>query len=314
MLSSPEERQKIISEPAAHLGALLAAHQRAPIMPARSSGGVIPLCTDDRNGDVYMLFGLTKRGKWQTFHGFIDEGETLAQGAAREAWEESKGVLSAAALWRMISLPGVFSAPIGRHKNVFVVSFGEMTLGQRAGLCSTFRDAQSWSRSSDETTALGWFPIKYIRDITLAHHNSKKNADDVTGQQNEGESASADVDSKKAPAAAAAAVTTSDAAVSPSRRHHQHHRPKEDEEQRQPELGMNIDSRTGLRQTMRHSVSEMFSRHFWEHPVMDHVVEGGAIPLAPIGQLPPLDEQTLAQLPYRRIDAAAAASGDVRLA
>jgi 8-oxo-dGTP pyrophosphatase MutT (NUDIX family) len=74
------------------------------VLESKFVGGILPVCVDPETLEPFFLFGVERKSKKLChFHGCIDPGETHKQGTAREAWEESHGLLgNEIDLWRCL--------------------------------------------------------------------------------------------------------------------------------------------------------------------------------------------------------------------
>ena len=115
--------------------ALLSRHARSKIMGFKqATGGVLPVCADDAR-QAWCLLGENHRGELCHFHGWVERGETFEMGAAREAHEESRGVLGdALTLWRAITSP----SHSRRCGAIVLLSLGTMTQAARDAVCDDF--------------------------------------------------------------------------------------------------------------------------------------------------------------------------------
>ncbi len=76
-----------------------------------------------------------RRGLWTLSAGFMENGETTQQAAARETWEEARARLSNMALYSLINLPHI--------SQVYLMFRGEV----ENGVCS----------AGEESLEVGWF-------------------------------------------------------------------------------------------------------------------------------------------------------------
>ncbi len=121
-----------------------------------TGGGVLPYCI--RNGEIYFL--LSKEGygprknKWDDFGGGKDIGERAIDTAARECWEESRGILgSEEAIRKKIS----YSTPIGKRYKMFFLKVDALkTINNENFIERKFRDfcriektAIQWAKADD---------------------------------------------------------------------------------------------------------------------------------------------------------------------
>ena len=152
-----------------HVEVVLEAHGRqAPLESGRkATGGVLPVCTDPTTRAQFFLLGYnTKSNHCCHFHGWVDVGETPAQGAARECWEESKGVVgSRVDIFRAV-LDERFS--LRATRSLFIMSLGELDAGGRAALVAKFAAAVAWDTHANEVNKLQFFPATVIRDKCVA--------------------------------------------------------------------------------------------------------------------------------------------------
>lgn len=144
--------------------ALLEQHSRSKTMEFKqATGGVLPVCVDESQ-EAWCLLGENHRLELCHFHGWIDPGETFEMGAAREAYEESRGILGdALTVWRAICDP-VHS----RRCNAMVaLSLGTLSAAQRRAMCSDFESSRIVCRGMTEVRRLWWLPLRALRELCL---------------------------------------------------------------------------------------------------------------------------------------------------
>jgi hypothetical protein len=158
----------IASNPQAHLEYLIEKSSTAKTWGrGEATGGILPIVRDPDTKLAYFLLGLNHQNKYCHFHGWVDPGETADIGAAREAFEESKGVLGRLVdLWRAVVCKGVFSALIGRG-GMHLVNLGDMNSIERDAFVEKFANAKAWSACSDEVAAVHWFDALAFRHAAL---------------------------------------------------------------------------------------------------------------------------------------------------
>lgn len=146
-------------------------------------GGVMPICIDPDTRITYALLGtefartneddpyiddqgrLNKRVVLCTFHGWVEPGETVKKGAAREAFEESRGVFASQRdILRCLILPAF-------HKKltngVYILSLGEMTSVERDNLCTRFQCTVGASLCENEMNGIHFVVMKELRYACL---------------------------------------------------------------------------------------------------------------------------------------------------
>lgn len=116
---------------------------------------------------------LTRRidnGMWCLPGGMIEAGESVAEGCEREVWEET-GLRV-----RVTRLTGVYSDPHhvvvypdGNQAHIVVLNFEVELLSGEPGL-------------SNETTSVGWFPVREAVKMDLFHDHAERIRDTLTGQ------------------------------------------------------------------------------------------------------------------------------------
>jgi hypothetical protein len=177
-----QQLPKIASDPSAHLQYLIEqAEHSKPFGKGEATGGILPIVRDPYTKQTYFLLGLNHGNSYCHFHGWVDPGETQDQGAAREAFEESKGTLgSLPNLWRAVVCKGVFSAHIGRG-GMHLVNFGDLNAIERDAFVEKFANAKAWDACSDEVAAVKWFSTLEFRHACLMQvHDPTAKKDDVT--------------------------------------------------------------------------------------------------------------------------------------
>jgi len=146
--------------------------------------GVMPICIDPETRVAYALLGTEFARAYEndppyiddqgysndrvvlcTFHGWVEPGETVKKGAAREAFEESRGVFATQRdILRCLVLPAF-------HKKlangVFVVSLGEMTSTERDALCTRFQNTIGASVCENEMMGIHFVVLRELRDACL---------------------------------------------------------------------------------------------------------------------------------------------------
>ncbi len=109
-------------------------------------------------------------GMWCLPGGMIEAGASVAEGCAREVWEEIGLRL------RVIHLTGVHSDPHhvvvypdGNQAHIVVLNLELELLNGEPNL-------------SNETTGVGWFPVCEVMDMDLFHNHVEHIRDAVAGQ------------------------------------------------------------------------------------------------------------------------------------
>lgn len=158
----------IASDVNAHVAFLVERASKSRVFGKReATGGIIPIVRDPNTKITHILLGLNHARHYCHFHGWVDPDETQDQGAAREAFEESKGLLGdLCSLWRAVVCKGVFSAHLGRG-GMNLVHFGDMNEVERAEMEEKFLKLQAWSTCSDEVIAVTWFDTLSLRHACL---------------------------------------------------------------------------------------------------------------------------------------------------
>jgi hypothetical protein len=145
---------------------ILANHSKLKIVktPHTRTGGVLPVCIDPNTGISYFLFGLNFRDEYCHFHGWVEPNETVQMGAAREGYEESKGVFgSAADLWRALMSPFFHF----QHGAMFFISLGSMNSEQREGVMDSFHHVEPTCRGMLEIQSIKFIPTRHIKETCL---------------------------------------------------------------------------------------------------------------------------------------------------
>eukprot|EP00756_Hemistasia_phaeocysticola_P058278 Hpha_TRINITY_DN34903_c0_g1::TRINITY_DN34903_c0_g1_i1::g.184034::m.184034 len=149
----------------------------------KMSGGVLPLCVDPDTGAAHMLLGVAK-GKTEPgreeewcpiladFHGFVDLGETREEGAAREAEEESLGLIGSreAILSLLCSKRHHRTLPRPNHGTYFI-SLGVLDASGRDALCAEFatrRMLLEEQASSGQRVRHSFLEVRAVRWISVA--------------------------------------------------------------------------------------------------------------------------------------------------
>lgn len=160
---------------------LLEQHSRSKTMEFKqATGGVFPVCVDESQ-EAWCLLGENHRLELCHFHGWIDPGETFEMGAAREAYEESRGILGdALTIWRAICDP-VYSR---RCNAMVVLSLGTLSAAQRRTMCSDFERSRVVCRGMTEVKRLWWLPLRALRELCLgpARREAAAAADDCAAE------------------------------------------------------------------------------------------------------------------------------------
>jgi hypothetical protein len=133
-------------------------------------GGILPVCIDPDTREPFGLLGLSLRGEYCHFHGWVDPGETTLMGAAREAFEEGRGVFgNAFTLLYALSVPlyhcrvreGTGPTPL------FLVSLGELTRDQREKVRDDFRAVTPHVHGMSENKDIAFFNLRELRTACL---------------------------------------------------------------------------------------------------------------------------------------------------
>jgi len=124
----------------------------------------------DKDHVKILLTRRTDNGMWCLLGGMIEAGESVAEGCAREFWEET-GLRV-----RVIRLTGVYSDPHhvviypdGNQACIVVLNFEVELLSGEPVL-------------SHETTGVDWFPIHEAVEMDLFHGHADHIRDALTGQ------------------------------------------------------------------------------------------------------------------------------------
>eukprot|EP00760_Papus_ankaliazontas_P018450 PhM_4_TR17498/c0_g1_i1/m.44232 len=131
-----------------------------------NSGGVLPFCTDSTTGRCHFLLGVSLRGRLCHFHGRVDEGESLELGAAREGYEESKGIFgSTNKLWRFICSGDTHSVRYNA-RGMFGVFLGDLSKEKRIALRSSFHAAPAFYGCMNEAKDVVFVDIRDIISLS----------------------------------------------------------------------------------------------------------------------------------------------------
>ena len=125
----------------------------------------------DTTQNKILLTCRKDNGLWCLPGGGIDPGESVVEACAREVWEET-GLRV-----RVGKLIGVYSNPHqlieyndGNRFQIFALNFEAEPISGNLGI-------------SDETTAVGFFPLTEIEDMDLMEHHRVRIQDALVGQQ-----------------------------------------------------------------------------------------------------------------------------------
>jgi hypothetical protein len=121
------------------------------------------VCIDETR-QAWCLLGENHRSELCHFHGWVERGETFEMGAAREAYEESRGLLGdALTLWRAVCDPS-FSR---RFNSIVVLSLGELTAASRQSMCADFASRPIVFRGMTEVARVHWLPMLPLSRLCL---------------------------------------------------------------------------------------------------------------------------------------------------
>jgi hypothetical protein len=150
--------------PTAATAALLSRHAVSRVVGSKqATGGVLPICVDDTR-QPWCLLGENHRAELCHFHGWIEAGETFEMGAAREAFEESKGSLGdVLTLWKAVCDPS-FSR---RCSSIVVLSLGTLTQAERDSMCADFVARPVLYRGMTEVRRVWWVRMRPLRQLCL---------------------------------------------------------------------------------------------------------------------------------------------------
>jgi hypothetical protein len=155
-----------------HLQQLHQRHAQDLRMPGRHrgrGGGVLPISVDLDSSAALALLAEDRAGHiCSAFGGWFDDGETPAQGAAREFYEESRGVIcSLLDAWRCTSLVPEYSKLLPStqpNRFMFVMMLAPTTAVDREALLRRFADSPGWDGASREMSRLHFVPLALLRD------------------------------------------------------------------------------------------------------------------------------------------------------
>jgi hypothetical protein len=151
--------------PSSATAALLARHARSRVMLFRKqlTGGVLPVCVDEAS-QAWCLLGENHRSELCHFHGWIERGETFEMGTAREAFEESKGILGdVLTLWCAICQPSFYR----RSGSIVMMSLGTLTQKERDAMCDDFVSRPVLYRGMAEVERVWWVPMRQLRQLCV---------------------------------------------------------------------------------------------------------------------------------------------------
>ena len=138
------------------------------------TAGILPFTIDPETKTAHFLLG-TNCGMYDNFYGGVEEGETVVCGAAREGFEESKGVIG--------SQQAIFMALSSKDYSVlwnneeesggkcYLVNVGPMTSGQREALEHKFTKLSAHGRREMKE-------ITSVRFVQVAHFKTWCENDD----------------------------------------------------------------------------------------------------------------------------------------
>lgn len=167
-----------------HLLDLAALHQNATqrrgaggVRSNNRGGGVLFVCMDITESpggggggaaEWFALLGMSHGGAYSTFGGWIDVNETVEQGCAREAWEESRGVVGDQCdLWRCVALCPRYARLLPSKdatRWTYVVNLGPTDAARRAAVEARFSATRGWDECSLEVKHVRFFPLRVLRD------------------------------------------------------------------------------------------------------------------------------------------------------
>jgi 8-oxo-dGTP pyrophosphatase MutT (NUDIX family) len=124
----------------------------------------------DKNSAKILLTRRTDNGMWCLPGGMIEAGESVAEGCAREVWEETGLRVSVIRLTGIYSDPNnVVVFPDGTQVHIVVLNFIVELLSGHPSL-------------SNETTAVDWFPVNQAVTMDLFHGHAEHIRDALAPQ------------------------------------------------------------------------------------------------------------------------------------
>jgi 8-oxo-dGTP pyrophosphatase MutT (NUDIX family) len=126
----------------------------------------------NERGEV-LLQKRSDNGFWSMPGGAIDPGESAAQGALREVWEETGLQV------RIVRLVGVYSDP----RNYMITQYPGGDIVHNVSLCFVCERISGTLQISHESTDIGYFPVEALPEPMMPSHRIR--LQDVLAQQRE---------------------------------------------------------------------------------------------------------------------------------
>ena len=124
----------------------------------------------DNNHSNILLTRRSDNGMWCLPGGMIEAGESVAEGCAREVWEETGLRVRVTRLTGVYSDPNqIVVYPDGNQVHIVAMNFEVELLSGEPGL-------------SNETTGVDWFPVREAVEMDLFHGHAERIHDALAGK------------------------------------------------------------------------------------------------------------------------------------
>lgn len=132
----------------------------------QGTGGIFPISIDPDTNEIWILLGLNSANQYCHFHGWIEEGETLEQGTARQGWVVSRGLLGTQAdLWRALMLGGNYSMQFVGSSQIVLV--GAVRAAERPMWASAFTSLPAFYDDMEEVVRVDWINARSFRNACI---------------------------------------------------------------------------------------------------------------------------------------------------